>query len=97
MCFQKFGTSTIKAIFSVIQTMGRIPWAQSIEIQNPTRSPFSNVDLVWKDGLRHGGQNKMVIEIAYIPHARVFEFLQGERKDMQTSVEWKLEKILSHQ
>jgi hypothetical protein len=65
-----------KAIFLTIQTMGQTPLAQSIKI--PTRSPFSNVDLVSKDGLWHGGQNKMVIEIAYIPHACVFEFLQGE-------------------
>jgi len=46
--------------------------------------------LVWKDGLRHGGQNKMVIETAYIPHVHVFEFLQGERRDMQTLVEWNI-------
>jgi hypothetical protein len=27
---------------------------------------------VWKDGFKHGGQNKVAIETAYIPHARVF-------------------------
>jgi hypothetical protein len=37
------------------------------------------VDLVWKDGFKHGGQNKVAIETTYIPHARVFEFLQGEQ------------------
>jgi len=44
------------------------------------------VDLVWKDGFRHEGQNKVAIETAYIPHARVSDFLQGEQKDMQTAV-----------
>jgi len=53
--------------------------------------------LVWKDGLRHGGQNKMVIETAYIPHVHVFEFLQGERRDMQTLVEWNIQIFLFHQ
>jgi hypothetical protein len=58
--------------------MGQTSLSQSIKIQNPTKSHFLNVDLVWKDGFRHGGQNKVAIETAYIPHACVFEFLQGE-------------------
>ncbi len=37
----------------------------------------------------------MVIEIAYIPHACVFEFLQGEQGDMQSVVEWNISKNLS--
>jgi hypothetical protein len=37
-----------------------------------TKSPFSNVDLVWILGVRHRGANKASIEIAYIPHARVW-------------------------
>ncbi len=69
--------------------------SQSIEIQNPTKSPFSNVDLVWKNGFRHGGQNKVVIETTYIPHAS--KFLQGEQRDIQTPVEWNIQKNLSPQ
>jgi hypothetical protein len=34
----------------------------------------------------HEGQNKVAIETAYIPHARVSDFLQGERRDMQIVV-----------
>jgi hypothetical protein len=45
------------------------------------------MDLVWKDGFRHGNQNKVAIETAYIPHACVFVFLQGERRDMQIMIE----------
>jgi hypothetical protein len=77
--------------------MGQTPLSQSIKIQNSTKLPFSNVDLVWKDGFRHGGQNKVAIEIAYIPHAHVFEFLQHEQGDMQTMVEWNISKNLSLQ
>jgi len=72
------GDSYYKVIPLVIQSMGRTPLSQSIEIQNLAKSPFSNVDLVWKDGFMHGGQNKVAIETTYIPHARVFEFLQDE-------------------
>jgi len=49
--------------------------SQSIEIQNLAKPLFSNVDLVWKNGFRHGNENKVAIETAYIPHARVFDFL----------------------
>jgi len=39
----------------------------------------------------------MAIQTAYIPHVRVFEFLQPERRDMQTMVEWNISKNLSPQ
>jgi hypothetical protein len=77
--------------------MGRIPLSQSIEIQNSTKSPFSNVDLVWKYGFKHGGENKVAIETTYIPHVHVSKFLQSERRDMQTTVEWNISKNLSPQ
>jgi hypothetical protein len=35
--------------------MGRVPKSHSIHVQNPTKSPFSNNDLVWRFGIRHGG------------------------------------------
>jgi len=95
--FSQFGDSYYRVIPLALQSMGQTPLSQSIEIQNPTKSPFSNVDLVWKDGFRHGGQNKVAIEIAYIPHAHVFEFLQREQGDMQTTVEWNISKNLSLQ
>jgi len=81
----------------VIQSMGWPPLSQSIKIQTPAKSHFLNVDLVWKDGFRHGGQNKVVIETAYISHACVFEFLQGEWGDMQIVVKWNISKNLSPQ
>jgi hypothetical protein len=56
-----------------------------------------NVDLVWKYGFRHGGWNKVAIEITYIPYAPISKFLQGERRDMQIEVEWNIFKNLSLQ
>ncbi len=35
--------------------MGQAFKAQSIQVQNPTKLPFSNVDLVWIKGERHRG------------------------------------------
>jgi hypothetical protein len=75
--FSKVWDFCYEVVSLAIQSMGQIPLAQSIKIQNLTKSPSSNVDFMWKDGLRHGGQNKMVIETTYIPHAHVFEILQG--------------------
>jgi hypothetical protein len=55
------------------------------------------VDLVWKDGFRHGGQNKVAIETAYIPNVFVSKFLQGEQGDTQITMKWKISKNLSFQ
>jgi hypothetical protein len=38
----------------------------------------------------------MVIKTTYIPHACDSLFLQGEWGDMQTLVEWNIQKNLSH-
>jgi hypothetical protein len=76
--FSQVGDSYYMVIPSIIQSMQQISLSQSIKIQNLAKSPFSNVDLVWKNGFRHGGQNKVIIETTYIPHVRVYEFLEGE-------------------
>jgi hypothetical protein len=39
----------------------------------------------------------VAIETTYIPHACVSEFLQGEQRDMQTTIEWNISKNLSPQ
>ncbi len=51
--FSQVGDFYYMIIYSTIQSMGRTPLSQSIEIQNLAKSHFSNVDLVWKDGFRH--------------------------------------------
>jgi hypothetical protein len=47
--------------------------------------------------VKHGGTNKVSIEIAYIAHARVCEFLEGDRSDVETLVEWNTHKNLPPQ
>jgi hypothetical protein len=58
-------------------------------------SPFSNVDLVWKNGFMHGSHNKVKIEIAYIPCASILEFLEGEQGGTLNLVEWNKNKSLA--
>jgi hypothetical protein len=58
--------------------MGCASKSQYIEIQNPKKSPFNNMDLVWKKNVRHGGTHIIKVECVYIPHARISEFLNGE-------------------
>jgi hypothetical protein len=77
--------------------MRQIPKSQSIQVQSPIKSFFSNVDLVWTPELRHGGTNKVSIEIVYIAHAHVCEFLEGKRGDVETPVEWNMHKNLPPQ
>jgi hypothetical protein len=48
--FSQVGDSYYKVIPLAIQSKGQTPLSQSIEIQNPGKSPFLNVDLRWKDG-----------------------------------------------
>jgi hypothetical protein len=45
--------------------MGRTPKFQAIEVQNPMKVPFSNKDLVWTNGVQHGGQNK-IAHVSYV-------------------------------
>jgi len=44
----------------------------------PIKSVFSNKDLVWRFEIRHGGQNKVTIQFAYVPYACISEFLEDE-------------------
>jgi hypothetical protein len=72
--------------------MGRAPKAQSKQVQNPTKSPFSNVDLVWVKDEDHGGSNKKSIDVAYIPYAHVQDFLEGKWGDLCALVECNIHK-----
>jgi len=58
----------------------------------PTKSLFLNKDLVWRSEIHHGGQNKMTIQFAYVPYARIAQFLEGEQGDTNTPVEWNVYK-----
>jgi len=49
--------------------MGRASKSQCSDIQNPKKSPFKNMDLVWKKDVRHGGAHLIEVQCAYVPHA----------------------------
>jgi hypothetical protein len=72
--------------------VGRVPKSHSIHVQNPTKFTFSNKDLVWRSGICHGRQNKMIIQSAYVPYAHISEFLEGEQGDMNILMEWNVYK-----
>jgi hypothetical protein len=42
------------------------------------------VELIWKRGEQHGGTNKISIDLAYIPHVCVNEFIEGGKGDLCT-------------
>jgi hypothetical protein len=77
--------------------MGKVPKSHSIHVQNPTKSLFSNKDLVWRSEIRHGRQNKVTIQFTYVPYARISEFLEGEQGDMSTLMEWNVYKKIPNQ
>jgi len=58
--------------------MGKVPKSHSILVQNPTKSFFSNKDLVWRFEICHGRQIKVTIQFAYVPYAHISELLEGE-------------------
>jgi hypothetical protein len=53
----------------------------------PLKVPIFKCGLVWKNGEWYGGTNKLSIECAYISHACVYEFLEGEWSDLHTPIE----------
>jgi len=67
--------------------MGHASKSQSIEIQNPRRSPFNNMDLVWTKDIQHRGAHIIEVESTYMPHARVVNFLNDERNHEDSPME----------
>ncbi len=82
----------VQSAQGIVSNMGRVSKSQYIEIQNPTKSPFNNMDLVWKKDVRHGGAHIIEVKCAYIPHARISEFLYDERSHEDSPMEWNIYK-----
>jgi hypothetical protein len=70
--------------------MGRASKSQYIEIQDPKKSPFNNMDLVWKKYVQHGRGHIIKVECAYILHARILKFLNSERSHEDSPMEWNI-------
>ncbi len=77
--------------------MGRASKSQYIEIQNPKKSPFNNMNLVQKKDVRHGGAHIIKVECAYIPCARISKILNGKRSHEDFLVEWNIYKQVPSQ
>jgi len=52
---------------------------------------------VWKKYVRHGRAHIIEVECAYIPHARISEFLNGEQSHEDSLMEWKIYKWIPSQ
>jgi hypothetical protein len=55
------------------------------------------MDLVWKKNVRYGGAHIIKVECVYIPHARILEFLNGERSHEDSPMEWNIYKRIPSQ
>jgi hypothetical protein len=77
----------------VYKGMGQISKTKSIQVQSPIKSFFSSVDLAWTLEVRHGVRHG-AINIVYIAHAHVCEFLEGERGDVETPKKCNMHKNL---
>jgi len=76
----------------MVLNMGHASKSQYIDIQNPKKSPFNNMDLVWKNDVWHGGAHIIEIECAYIPHAQISKFLNSEWSHEDSLMEWNIYK-----
>jgi hypothetical protein len=77
--------------------MGHASKSQYIEIQNSKKSSFNNMDLVCKKDVQHEGAHIIEVECAYIPHARISEFVNGEQSHENSPMEWNIYKQVPSQ
>jgi hypothetical protein len=70
--------------------MGCASKSQYIDIQNPKKSHFNNMDLVCKKDVRHGRAHIIEVECAYIPYAQISKNISGERNHGDSLMEWNI-------
>jgi hypothetical protein len=80
----------VQSAQGIVSNMGRASKSQYIDIQNPKKSPFNNMDLVWEKNVWHGRAHIIKVECAYIPHARISEFLNDEWSHEDSMMEWNI-------
>jgi hypothetical protein len=62
----------------------------------PSNVIFFQCELVWKNGFRHGSQNKVAIEIAYILMQEYWNFWRMNERICKTQVKLNKNKNLTH-
>ncbi len=82
----------VQSAQGIVSNLGCVSKSQYIEIQNPKKSPFNNMDLVWKKDVRHAWAHIIEVECAYIPHARISEFLNSEESHEDSLMVWNIYK-----
>ncbi len=87
----------VQSTQGIVLNMGRASKSQYIEIHNPKKSSFNNMDLVWKNDVWHGRAHIIKVECAYIPHAWILKFLNGERNHEDSLMEWNIYKWVPSQ
>ncbi len=87
----------VQSTQGIVSNMGYASKSQYIEIQNPKKSPFNNMNLVWKKNVWHGGGHIIEVEYAYIPHVEILEFLNSERSHENSPMEWNIYKQIPSQ
>jgi hypothetical protein len=75
--------------------MGHVLKSQYVEIQNQ-RSPFNNMDLMWKKDVQHGNVYIIKLKCAYMPHAWVAKILNSEQNYEDSLMEWNIYKLIPH-
>jgi hypothetical protein len=55
------------------------------------------MDLVWRKDVQHGGPHIIEVECAYIPHAQVSKFINGEWSHEDSLIEWNIYKSIPPQ
>jgi hypothetical protein len=48
------------------------------------------MDLVWKKDVWYGKAHIIKVECAYIPHAQISKFLNGEQSHEDSTMEWNI-------
>jgi hypothetical protein len=87
----------VQSTQGIVSNMGCVSKSQSIEIQNPRKSPFNNMDLMWRKDVWHGKAHVIEVKCAYIPHAWILEFSNGERSNEDSPMKWNIYKRIPPQ
>ncbi len=87
----------VQSTQNIVSNMGYASKSQYIKFQNPKKSPFNNMDLVWKKDVQHGGAHIIEVECAYIPHAWISKFLNSERNHEDSLMKWNIYKRVPSQ
>ncbi len=83
----KQGETTCRTTSCGITNKGQTPLFQSIQVQNPTMSPFPMWTWCEKMGLSMEAITRWQLRLHIFPHARISKNLECGQRDTQTPIE----------